>query len=108
MDYKDMTVEQLDREKERLKSRYNEIEDQCVHDGLSWDEFCKKAKKEREGLYFIDKYKRLKKDPIVGEIPTPWKSSRRWSMTVSLPTMTDMGITQPKHQRAMCLSIRQI
>ena len=72
MDYKDMTVEQLDREKERLKSRYNEIEDQCVHDGLSWDEFCKKAKKEREGLYFIDKYKRLKKDPIV-EYGKEWK-----------------------------------
>lgn len=72
MDYKDMTVEQLDREKERLKNKYNEIEDQCIHDGLSWDEFCKKAKKEKEGLYFIDKYKRLKQDPAV-EYGKEWK-----------------------------------
>ena len=67
-----MTVEQLDREKERLKNKYNEIEDQCAHDGLSWEEFCEKAKKEKEGLYFIDKYKRLKKDPII-EYGKEWK-----------------------------------
>ena len=72
MDYKKMSTEQLLREEERAEEKYKEIEDQCVKEGLSFDEFCKKAQKEREILYFIDKHKRLRKDPIV-EFGKEWK-----------------------------------
>ena len=72
MDYKNMTTERLLREEEKAEERYKEIEEQCVKDGLSFDEFCKKAEKEREIMYFIDKHKRLRKDPIV-EYGKEWK-----------------------------------
>jgi len=72
MDYKKATVEELLREEEKLLKRYHEIEDECLKERLSFDEFCKKAEKEQEGLYFIDKYLRLRQDPIV-EYGKEWK-----------------------------------
>ena len=65
MDYSKKNYTELLREEERLREKYNDIEDQCLKAGASFDEFQKKAKKEAEGLYFIDKYKRLKVEPIV-------------------------------------------
>jgi len=72
MDYSKVTIEELLREEERLEKRYHDIEEQCLKDGVKFDEFAKKAEKEREGLYFIDKYKRLRRDPIV-EYGKEWK-----------------------------------
>ncbi len=72
MKYANKSMTELLKEEERLKARYKEIEDQCLKDGLPFSDFEKKAEKEAESLYFIDKYKRLKQDPIV-EYGKEWK-----------------------------------
>lgn len=72
MDYKDMTTDKLLKEEERNRKKYNEIEDECAKNGVSWEEFSERAKKEREALYLIDKYKRLRQDAIV-EFGKEWK-----------------------------------
>lgn len=72
MDYSKMNIEALKREEEKLRTKYNAIEDECLKKGLSFEEFQKMAKDEAEGLYLISKYKRLKQDPIV-EYGKEWK-----------------------------------
>ena len=72
MDYSKMNIDELLREEEKLEERYTEIEDECLKEGATFAEFQKRAKKEKEGLYFIDKYKRLLQDPIV-EYGKEWK-----------------------------------
>ena len=72
MKYARKTIQELLKEEERLEARYNEIEDQCLKDGLPFSEFEKKVKDIAEDLYFIDKYKRLKQDPVV-EYGKEWK-----------------------------------
>lgn len=72
MKYANKSIAELLKEEERLKARYEEIKDQCLKDGLPFSDFEKKAEKEAESLYFIDKYKRLKQDPIV-EYGKEWK-----------------------------------
>lgn len=72
MNYSKLNTPELLREEEHLRARYEEIEEECLKEGLSFREFSKKAEKEREGLYFIDKHKRLRQDPIV-EYGKEWK-----------------------------------
>lgn len=72
MDYAKMSTEELIREEDKNQARYDEIEEECLKEGLSFAEFSERAKKEREALYFIDKYMRLRQDPIV-EYGKEWK-----------------------------------
>ncbi len=72
MDYAKLRYDELLREEEKLKEKMNDIEDQCLKEGLSFSEFEKKAKKEAEGLYFIDKYKRLRAQPTI-EYGKEWR-----------------------------------
>lgn len=72
MDYKKATLQELLKEEEKISKRYEEIEEECLKDRLGFNEFQERAKKEKEALYFIDKYKRLRQDPIV-EYGKEWK-----------------------------------
>ena len=74
MDYKKASTEELLREEEKLRARYDEIEEQCLKEGLPFSEFEKRAKEPAEGLYLISKHKRLRQDPIV-EYGKEWKGS---------------------------------
>lgn len=72
MDYSNLRYDELLREEDKLKERMKAIEDQCLKDGLPFDEFQKKAEKEAEGLYFIGKYKRLRMQPTI-EYDKEWR-----------------------------------
>lgn len=72
MDYSRMDINALNREENKLKTRYNSIEDDCVKRGVGWNEFQELVHDEAEGLYFISKYKRLLQDPVV-EYGKEWK-----------------------------------
>ena len=72
MKYSNKTAQELLKEEKRLNEKYKEIEDESLKEGLSFSEFQKKAHDVAEGLYLIDKYLRLKKDPIV-EYGKEWK-----------------------------------
>ena len=72
MNYLKKSTEELLREEQRLKEKYDEIEEQCLKDGKTFSEFEKTVESVAEGLYFIDKVKRLRKDPIV-EYGKEWK-----------------------------------
>ena len=74
MDYSKKNYDELTREEERLEEKYKAIEDQCLKDRLSFEEFQKKAEKEATGLYLISKYKRRIMSPIV-EYGKEWKGS---------------------------------
>lgn len=65
MDYKNMNIDALKREEEKLRTRYKAIEDECLKKGLSFNEFQDMAHAEAEGLYLISKHKRLLQDPII-------------------------------------------
>ena len=65
MEYKEKTYEELVRESDRLEKRYSDIESDCLKDNLTYNEFCAKAHDVKEQLYFIDKYIRLKKEPLL-------------------------------------------
>ena len=72
MDYSTKSYDELLREEERLKEKLKKIEEQCLKDGLPFDAFEKKAKKEAEDLYFIGKYKRLRVQPTI-EYGKEWR-----------------------------------
>lgn len=65
MDYSEKEYSELVAEEKRLSSEDDEIMESCIKEGLSFSEYCKKAQDVREKLFFIDKYIRLKKDPII-------------------------------------------
>ena len=65
MNYENKAYEELLREEERLKEKYAEISDTCAQEGLSFSEFKEKVKSIKEKLYFIGKYKRLKRTPTI-------------------------------------------
>jgi hypothetical protein len=65
MNYKDKTDAELLREEERLEEKLNTISDECIKEGLNYEEFCKRAYDVKEGLYFISKELRLRKTPTV-------------------------------------------
>lgn len=70
--YAKMGVEELRREEKKLSAKYEDIEEECLKNGLSFSEFQEKSKDTKEGLYFISKYLRLLQDPIV-EFGKEWK-----------------------------------
>lgn len=72
VDYSKRTYEELQRDWERVNARFEEIQEECLKDGVPYREFCEKAHKEKEELYFIDKYMRLKKEPTI-EYGKTWK-----------------------------------
>lgn len=65
MNYKDKTEIELLREEERLEEQLDTISDECVKEGLSYDEFRKRAYDVKKALYFISKELRLRKAPTV-------------------------------------------
>jgi hypothetical protein len=65
IDYNGKTYEELLREERKLETEYGNIEEQCLKDNLSFTEFCEKAHDVKENLFFVDKYIRLKKEPII-------------------------------------------
>ena len=85
MDYSKKNYDELLKEEERLTEKYKTIEDQCIKDGLPFDKFQEKAQKEAEGLYFIDKYKRLRAEPTV-EYGKEWQGT-----TYTIENFKDMA-----------------
>lgn len=65
MDYSEKKYEELLREETRLEKEYNDIETECLKNNLSYSEFCEKAHDVKEKLFFVDKYIRLKKEPVI-------------------------------------------
>ena len=72
---KEKTYMHLRRDQERYKEQYSRIEDECARAGLSFEEFVAKTKDIKERLYFIDKYIKLKMDPVV-EYGKEWKGTK--------------------------------
>ena len=95
IDYQNKTTEELLREEKRLRERYEDIENECLKEGKSFREFQDAARKEAEGLYFIDKVKRLRQDPVV-EYGKEWRGdtftlSEFKSMALSKQLVDDDG-----------------
>lgn len=65
MNYSEMTLEDLQKEEKRIDAKYQDILNSSAKEGLSWEDFCKKAHDEREQLYFLSKYIRLKQEPTM-------------------------------------------
>ena len=65
MDYSNKTIEELEKAKKKADKAYRKKQDECCAKGMPWEEFVEEAKAEREELYFIDKYIRLKKTPTI-------------------------------------------
>lgn len=65
MNYEDKTYDELLRDESKLEMAYSDIETECLKDNLSFSEFCDKAHDVKEKLFFVDKYIRLKKEPII-------------------------------------------
>jgi hypothetical protein len=74
MDFSNKTYEELVRELNRLENKYDEISDECAEEGISYNEFCKRAHDVKKDIYFISKYVRLKKDAIV-EFGKEWDAN---------------------------------
>jgi hypothetical protein len=65
MEYSNKSYEELLREEERLTEEYSFISDECAQEGVSYKDFCERAKEVKQKLYFISKYMRLKQEPII-------------------------------------------
>lgn len=65
MDYSTLSLKELNKELTRLNEKYQEIQDDCIKEGLSYSDFCDKAYDVKERLYFIEKHIRLKQEPSV-------------------------------------------
>lgn len=63
--YKDYSYDELIKERNKLEKEYNEIETQSLKDVLTFNEFCEKVRPVKENLFFVYKYLRLKKDPVI-------------------------------------------
>ena len=72
MDYSNKTYKELVKEEDELKEEFNLMLDSCAKEGLSFLEFCDRAKDIKEKLYFVSKYKRLKQTPTV-EYGKEWR-----------------------------------
>lgn len=71
-DYSGKNIKELRKIEKKLRKRYIEISDECVKEGLSFEDFSNKAYDTKESLYFIDKYIRLKEDAEI-EYGKTWK-----------------------------------
>lgn len=58
--YNDLVAEQY-----RLDEKYHSIETECLKDNLSYADFCNKAHDVKEKMFVVDKFIRLKADPIL-------------------------------------------
>lgn len=65
MDYSNKTYKELVKEEDELSEEFDLILDNCAKEGLSYIEFCDRAKNVKERLYFISKYRRLKQNPTI-------------------------------------------
>lgn len=63
--YPDKSYSELVSEYNRLEEKYNTIESDCLKDNLSYAEFCNKAHDVKEKMFMVDKFIRLKEDPIL-------------------------------------------
>lgn len=63
---------ELERLSKRYESERDRIMEDCLSRHLSFDEYEKEAEDVLEKLYFIDKYRRFKKNPVV-EYGKKWK-----------------------------------
>lgn len=63
--YSEKSYSELLAEKNRLELKYAQIETDCLKDNLSFAEFCNKAHDVKDKLYAIDKFLRLKEDPVL-------------------------------------------
>ena len=73
-EYNNFTLDELKSKKSELERAYNDKENECLKNGLSWDAACEKLKPIAIELYFIDKYMRVKKDPSMA-FGRKWKGS---------------------------------
>jgi hypothetical protein len=65
MDYSKQSIEDLEKAQKKLDKVYNDKLNECCSKGMSWEDFMEEAKSEKEELYFISKYIRLKKEPTI-------------------------------------------
>lgn len=65
MDYSNKTYKELVKEEDELAEEFDLMLDNCAKEGLSYFEFCRRAKDVKEKLYFISKYRRLKQNPTI-------------------------------------------
>lgn len=65
MNYENMQYSEMVSLKENLKKDYEAIEESSLRRNLSFDEFINESKEIREKIYFLDKYIRLKQDPVM-------------------------------------------
>lgn len=70
--YDDMAVSELEKKRDISIARRDAIMDSCVKRGLSFDEYEKEAMDEVEKIYFIDKFIRKRKEPVI-EYGKKWK-----------------------------------
>lgn len=63
--YPNKSYSELETEYDRLEEKYDEIEKECLKDNLSYDAFCKKAHDVKEKMFMVDKFMRLKEDPVL-------------------------------------------
>ena len=59
------TFNELISERDRLEEKYSQIETDCLKDNLSFAEFCNKAHDVKDKLIVVDKFIRMKEDPIM-------------------------------------------
>ena len=65
MDYSNKTYKELVKEEDELAEEFDLMLDNCAKEGLSYFEFCDRAKDVKEKLYFVSKYRRLKQNPTI-------------------------------------------
>lgn len=65
MDYSNKTYKELVKEEDELAEEFDLMLDNCAKEGLSYFEFCRRAKDVKEKLYFVSKYRRLKQNPTI-------------------------------------------
>lgn len=63
--YSSKTYAELVSEQDRLEEKYDAIETECLKDNLSYAEFCNKAHDVKEKMFIVDKFIRLKEDPVL-------------------------------------------
>jgi hypothetical protein len=65
MNFKNKNYTELLRERDSLNKEYLNSMDDCAKKGLTYDVFCENTTKIKTDLYLIDKYLRLKQEPII-------------------------------------------
>ena len=74
MQFENLSYRELKNECKKLQEEYDDLMDESLKKGDSFEDFFNIAKPIKEKLYFCGKYKRLKQDPTV-EFGKEWKGS---------------------------------